>query len=237
MHRITSKSVRPLLILLAAGALTTAGCGALNLAGPGRTSGPATNLTAAAPPASVPGRSTSTGWTVTVYYTAVESFHHGHPKQVHGCPTIDCDHGNTDLGSYPADFVQAVHDEGTGRISSSPHAGQYLNWSSGVGYWLDTAARDTHGHPLRPFHSAAADGVPEGTAVRLLDCGHLDDGSAPPPDVCARLRKPSWEISDAFTPGLGGPHHIDLYIGAETHSDFTRDPLYTTLIGVTLDLG
>ena len=56
----------------------------------------------------------SAGWTVTVYYTAVASLHSGARRRVTGCPKIDCTHGHANLGTYPADFVQAVHDEGTG---------------------------------------------------------------------------------------------------------------------------
>ena len=33
------------------------------------------------------------GWTVTVYYTAVETFHDGAPVEVFGCPTIECGGG------------------------------------------------------------------------------------------------------------------------------------------------
>lgn len=174
------------------------------------------------------------GWEVTVYYTAVESFHHGPAETVTGCPGYECSNGRDGLGEYPADFVKAVHDEGAGRITSGPHAGRYLNWSAGNGYWLDTAARDTNGRPLVPFVSAAADGLPNGTHVRVTGCGRQDDGSPVPPSVCQRLSAPVWQIRDAFTPGLGGPHHIDLYIGAETGPGFTDQPIYVTLVGATI---
>ncbi len=35
-----------------------------------------------------------------------------------GCPELDCEHGDDPLGRYPRDFVGAVRDEGTGRITS-----------------------------------------------------------------------------------------------------------------------
>src|SRR5262245_58580878 len=61
------------------------------------------------------------GWTVTVYYTAVAAFHDGAPERVTGCPRLDCGPGDpdagSDLGAYPADFVTAVRDEGTGRTA------------------------------------------------------------------------------------------------------------------------
>ncbi|NYE71422.1 hypothetical protein BKA15_002751 [Microlunatus parietis] len=108
------------------------------------------------------------GWEVTVYYTAVESFHHGEPIAVTGCPVLDCENGDDPLGRYPSDFVTAVKDEGTGRITSGKHAGRYLNWSHGVGYWLDTEARNSYGDALRPFSSAAtdADVLPRGSRSR-----------------------------------------------------------------------
>lgn len=176
-------------------------------------------------------------WTVTVYYTAVEDLHDGEPRTVTGCLTIDCAHGDQVLGRYPADFVRAVHDEGTGRITSGEHAGKYLNWSHNTGYWLDTAPRDGYGRPLRPWVSAAADPdvLREGQKFRISDCGRVRAHSAHT-DVCDRLREPTWQIRDQFTPGFGGPHHVDVYIGEETVEDFTTTPMYTTLRGATLEL-
>jgi hypothetical protein len=169
---------------------------------------------------------------VTVYYTAVEKYHTGPPTVVTGCPTIDCTHGTARLGTYPADFVRAVHDEGTGRTV----AGSYLNWSYDTGYWLDTAPRDSNGDPLRPFATAAADpGVlRQKTSFRITGCGHQDDGSDPPAAVCRTLRAGHWTVRDEFTPGLGGRKHIDAYIGAETGPDFTDSDWYITLDAVQI---
>ena len=176
----------------------------------------------------------STGWLVTVYYTAVESFHHDDPIPVTGCSSLHCQHGQHHLGRYPASFVAAVHDEGTGRITSGAHAGQYLNWSAGIGYWLDTTPRDAHGRSLLPFRSAAADNLAEGTPVRLIDCGRPDPAESANQQVCQRLRNGQWQIRDQFTPGLGGNRHIDLYIGEEDQPHFTDSALYTTLHDATL---
>ncbi|GAA1696886.1 hypothetical protein [Fodinicola feengrottensis] len=183
------------------------------------------------------GQESSGGWKVTTYYTAVESLHQDDPRQVTGCPKLECDNGHDDLGSYPADFVQAVQDEGAGRITTGPHAGRYLNWSSGSGYWLDTAARDTHGRPLRPFVTAAADGFPDGTPIRLAGCGRQEDGTTVPATICRRLSLARWKILDAFTPGLGGKRHVDLYLGEETGPDFTSAPIYTTLVDADVRTG
>lgn len=190
---------------------------------------------AATPPPSGRHR-TESGWTVTVYYTAVEYFHDGQHEQVRGCPRLDCAGGDVDLGAYPASFVTAVHDEGAGRITHGAYAGKYLNWAFDVGYWLDDLPRDTFGRPLVPFRTAAADGLPAGSPIRLLSCGTSDEGMPPPPDVCLRLSGPTWLIRDAFTPGFGGNRHIDLYIGEEDRRGFTETPLYTTLHNVLLQI-
>lgn len=174
------------------------------------------------------------GWEVTVYYTAVESFHDDDPVEVRGCPTIDCTRGDDLLGSWPEGFVTAVQDEGTGRITSGEQAGRYLNWASSEGYWLDDAPRDAQGRPLEPMRSAAADGIADGTRVRVVECGTGYEGVPVPPSVCERLRGGDWEIRDEFTPGLGGDRHIDLYLGEEDVADFTSSEMYTTLTDATL---
>jgi hypothetical protein len=177
----------------------------------------------------------TSGWEVTVYYTAVEEFHAGEPETVTGCPRLDCAYGDEDLGEYKAGFVEAVREEGTGRTAG----GRYLNWSHDIGFWLDTRPRDAGGRALRPFVSAAADpGVlPRGTRFRIADCGRADDGSRPAAKVCAALRDAEWTVTDEFTPGLGGNKHIDAYIGEETGPDFTSSPWYLTLRGATLRRG
>jgi hypothetical protein len=174
----------------------------------------------------------STGWEVTVYYTAVAALHSGASQQVTGCPTIDCEKGRAqrDLGTFPASFVKAVKDEGTGRTTD----GRYLNWSYDTGYWMDTAPRDTAGRPLVPWVSAAADGDVLGAGARfsVLRCGTAEVTAA----VCAKLKAPTWTIVDEFTPGMGGSKHVDVYIGEETGTDFTDSDLYTTLEGATLSV-
>ncbi|WP_063775489.1 hypothetical protein [Actinoplanes rectilineatus] len=187
--------------------------------------------TPAAPRTTTPSR-ISEGWEITVYYTAVERFHNDEDEQVTGCLTLDCSHGDDDLGSYPSGFVQAVQDEGTGQTTS----GKYLNWSYDIGYWLDTEPRSSDGTTLQPFVSAAADPnvLPHGTRFTIADCGTQEDGSAPPDTVCDRLSQASWLITDEFTPGLGGNHHIDAYIGPETGPGFTDSDWYLTLVDATL---
>lgn len=174
----------------------------------------------------------SSGWEITVYYTAVEKYHDGEDVAVSGCLVLDCAHGDEDLGTYPADFVQAVQDEGTGLTRT----GRYLNWSYDVGYWLDSVARASDGSTLEPFVTAAADSdtLAPGTDFRIVACGRQEDGSAPSPAVCAKLRAAAWHIKDEFTPGLGGSRHIDAYIGPETGPGFTDSEWYLTLVGATL---
>jgi hypothetical protein len=179
------------------------------------------------PGSPTPRLSSSTGWTATVYYTAVLGYHPEPAEPVTGCPVLNCTRGHSDLGSYPRDFVEAVKSEGAGKIA----AGKYLNWSSDTGYWLDTAARDTDGRALRPFVSAAADRdvLRAGTTFTILHCGRDVTAS-----VCQKLMAARWAITDEFTPGLGGRRHIDLYIGEETGPDFTESDWYTTLEGATI---
>jgi hypothetical protein len=174
----------------------------------------------------------TTGWQVTVYHTAVASLHADRAVAVTGCPTIDCQKGRDqrDLGSYPASFVQAVKDEGTGKVAE----GRYLNWSYDTGYWLDTAPRDTAGRPLQPWVSAAADSgvLRSGSRFTILRCGTADVTA----EVCARLKAPTWTVVDEFTPGLGGSRHVDVYVGEETGPGFTDSDLYATLEGATLSV-
>lgn len=182
-------------------------------------------------------RVTGQPWDVTVYYTAVESYHRDRPVTITGCRELGCEHGTDELGRYPGGFASAVRDEGAGRITSGPHAGRYLNWSHNVGYWLDDAPRDAHGRALEPFRSAAADGIPRGTRLQLRTCGRLDSGDPVPTGVCRKLRRADWEIRDEFTPGLGGDHHVDLYVGEESTPDYTTfGELYVSLTGARLDV-
>lgn len=161
---------------------------------------------------------------MTVYYTAVASFHDGATERVTGCPRLECSAGSDDLGSFPSSFVRAVRDEGTGRID----AVRYLNWSVGVGFWLDSAPRDSAGGVLEPWRSAAADAdvLRAGKQFTITSCGTADDVAA---EVCDRMREARWTVRDEFTPGLGGDRHVDVYIGEETGPDFTESEWYTTL--------
>ena len=103
-----------------------------------------------------------------------------------------------------------------------------------MGYWLDDEPRDAAGNPLVPFVSAAADGVPPGTSVELMDCGTLINGGPVPDHLCHQLRQGIWQIRDEFTPGYGGMNHIDLYVGEENTPNFTESELYVSFVGATL---
>lgn len=179
---------------------------------------------------------TSRGWHITTYYTAVEQYHHGPAQSVKGCLDRDCVHGTADLGSYPADFVQKVKNEGAGKITSGASAGRYLNWAYDTGYWLDTIPSDTNGHLLQPFVSAAADTdtLAQNTSFKLADCG--SDESAVPKNICDKLQSATWKVVDQFTPGLGGSRHIDLYIGEENQDNFETSDQYVDLSNVSLYL-
>jgi hypothetical protein len=170
----------------------------------------------------------------------VEQYHAGPPAAVRGCLALGCANGTLDLGTYASDFVRAVKDEGTGRITSGPQAGTYLNWSIDVGYWLDTAPRDARGQALVPYVSAAADpSIAFGTPFNVLACG-VDDstGSAADIDsrVCAQLQAANWLVQDRFTEGRVG-QHLDLYIGEEDQPDFSNSsPKVISTKGATIAL-
>jgi hypothetical protein len=142
--------------------------------------------------------------------------------------------GGRTWGPTGPDFVAQVKTEGTGVTA----LGRYLNWSYDTGFWLDTAPRGTNGDTLEPYASAAADPdvLGPGTRFTVADCGRQDDGSAPPAAVCAAIRRASWRIDDEFTPGLGGPRHIDVYVGRETGPRFTDSDDYVSLTGATLQI-
>lgn len=170
-----------------------------------------------------------------MYYTAVESFHTDEPIAVTGCLIRACSRGSSSLGSYPASFVRAVRNEGTGRITSGANSGRYLNWSVDVGYWLDDVAVDSFGGKLVPFSSSAGDGLARGLRFRLEGPLADDEGVTLDPSPARALLTAIWTISDEFTPGLGGARHVDLYIGEEDRVSFeTTNPLYTTFRDVTL---
>jgi hypothetical protein len=169
------------------------------------------------------------GWSLTVTYTAVESFHNGAPEAVSGCDlnADECNNGTTPLGTYPSDFVDAVKAEGYGRITSGKNAGRYLAWDPQGGFSLETSASDASGASLRPFVSAAADdSIPIGTHFTVQSCGTDATTHQPPnPAGCAKLTGASWVVGDNTTQPLGS-HMLQLYVGEETQPNFTTTVAY-----------
>ena len=179
----------------------------------------------------------SSVYTITVYYTAVESFHTDAKVNVSGCLIRDCAFGNKLIGNYPASFIKATKAEGTGRITSGVNAGKYLNWSVDVGYWLDTIPSDGYGTALVPFRTAAADDIAltRGTKFVLVAPLIQDDGSPLDAVSAGKLLAAQWLVNDQFTPGLGGALHLDLYIGEEDQVNFTKvSPMYLTLMNTKI---
>ena len=215
---------------------TATGTGSGNGAGAGTPTNLQTPPTT--PPSTPPtGTVSAESYTITVYYTAVESFHSTAAQTVTGCLIRACSFGNSVIGSYPASFIKATKTEGTGRITSGANAGKYLNWSVDVGYWLDTIPSDGYGGALVPFRTAAADAIalPKGAQFRLVAPLKQEDGSALDATSANRLLAATWLINDQFTPGLGGALHLDVYIGEEDRVNFTNtSPLYTTLSNVKI---
>ncbi|KAB2370583.1 hypothetical protein [Actinomadura montaniterrae] len=244
--------MRPRASLAAALALcgALAGCGRASGSSAGALDVPPPTATGASSPAASPTDSSGVSpeaervaplgrpgaWRITTYYTAVESLHNGRLKAVKGCPELHCSHGKAPLGSYPEDFLAVIQEEGSGRITSGPQRGRYLNWSHSVGYWLDDTTRDSAGHPLRPWSSAAADRsvLARGQRFAIVECGRDGNGHRIEAAVCAAFRKARWTVTDLFRPGYGGENHADVYIGEETGPGFAGSPFYTTLSGATL---
>ena len=214
-----------------AGAGTGSGAGT---SGTGGGSGTSTGTGSGTP--ATGGTMSSESYLITVYYTAVESFHTDAVQSVSGCLIRDCAFGNSLIGNYPASFVNATKTEGTGRITSGANAGKYLNWSVDVGYWLDTIPSDGYGTALVPFRTAAADAIalPKGTQFRLVGPLMLEDGSALDAGSANNFLAATWLINDQFTPGLGGALHLDVYIGEEDRVNFTNSAMYTTLVNVKI---
>jgi hypothetical protein len=179
-------------------------------------------------------------WKLVAHYTAVESFHSGPPQAIAGCPpgADECNRGTTPLGSFPADFIKVVQDEGTGRITSGPFAGKVLTWDAESGYSVDPAPSDASGNPLTPLVSAAADeSVPLGTHFRVQDCGVDSAGHRIDAGACSRLRGASWVVVDR-TGRPRGSRELDLYIGAENRPDFARsEPLNVSTVDARTTLG
>ncbi len=176
---------------------------------------------------------------ITVYYTAVESFHGGNVETVRGHLSRDSESDNDVLGTYPASFIATAQSGGTGRITSGPHADQYLNWSYDVGYWLDTVPANAYGGALVPFQTAAADldVLARGVRFKLVAPLIKDDGTPLDTASATRFLSAEWNVQDQFTPGAGGSRHLDLYIGEEDRPDFTSSsPLYITLENVKIEI-
>ena len=213
---------------------TAAGTGGTTGSTPTSPTTPSTPTTPTTPPTG--GTVSTEVYTITVYYTAVESFHTDAAQNVTGCLTTTCSFGNSVIGSYPASFIKATKTEGTGRITSGANAGKYLNWSVDVGYWLDTIPSDGYGGALVPFRTAAADAIalPRGAQFRLVGPLKQEDGSALDAGSASRFLAATWLINDQFTPGLGGALHLDVYIGEEDRVNFTNSAMYTTLANVKI---
>jgi hypothetical protein len=180
----------------------------------------------------------SGGWEISTYFTAVERYYDGPVIDLRGCPSIDCSEGDTDLGRFRRDFLEAVKAEGSGRLSSSRRTAEYLNWSINIGYWLDSAPRDARGSVLEPYVSAAADPEIEYvSSFRIEDCGtDAVTGEPLDPEVCGLIRHGDWIVRDRFTVGSVGKH-FDLYVGEQDRQDFlVRSPRTIHTLGASIAL-
>ena len=174
---------------------------------------------------------------ITFYYTPVESFFSGPLQPVTGCPSIDCASGSQDLGAHPADFLAAIQLQGSGRLTSGPYAGQYLNGSYSGGFWISPFPPDAYGGVLQPFETAAVNesGLPRGTRFRLV-APLLENGQSISANTEAILLAAIWNVQDRFEPGYGGTTHLDLYVGEQTTPSFTSSPFYLLLENTAVEV-
>ena len=176
-------------------------------------------------------------YTITFYYTPVESFFTGPLQAITGCTSIDCASGLQSLGAFPSDFIAAVQMQGSGRITSGPYAGNYLCGSFSDNFWIHPFPPDAYGSAARAFVTAAADDnvLAPGTRFRLV--APLAEAGGPIPDSTAnKLLSSTWTVSDHFQAGYGGSLHIDLYVGEQTTPSFTSSPYYLLLENVAIEV-
>jgi hypothetical protein len=170
----------------------------------------------------------------------VQSYHTGAPQAITGCPPqpTNCSNGSTPLGSYPGDFLEAVRDNGTGRITGGRYAGRFLTYDAQSGYAVADTNVDDSGNAKRPFVTAAADeGIPLGTSFRVQACGvDGSDGSPVDGGVCSRLVAASWVVGERSGEPTGS-RELALYIGEENRPDFDSvEPLVIATAGARTTL-
>jgi hypothetical protein len=177
----------------------------------------------------------SPDWVLRLYYTATETYYRGGPAGISGCADPSCGGGRVGLGSYPSDFLAAVRVQGSGRVSSGPYAGAYLNWDSAVGYWLDRSPREFTAGPLHGFVSAQS-GTPmlsARTPIKVLSCGVASRPGAGP--VCARLKATSWNV--VAVARTSAQRVIRLYVGLERGPGFAASPWASTFRHAVIRIG
>lgn len=168
-------------------------------------------------------------WEIEVYYTPVESFHHGALQTINGCgpkAPDSCSQGKTPLGSYPADFLQAVQDNDDGLITSGPYTNDYLSWDDDDGWSIDTTDLQDNDQPMQPWVTAGApDGIAAGTHFKVLSCGVNNTTGKPiAGNICQQFMAANWVVGDS-TGDPAGTRDVELYIGRETGPNFESTPL------------
>ncbi|MFJ7275514.1 hypothetical protein [Kitasatospora sp. NPDC098663] len=158
---------------------------------------------------------TQDGYTLTVYYTPSEAFFHGPARSIRdqACAGQDLP------DDHPGDYLDRVALEGFGKTVH----GDYLGWDFTRHCYFTTGQPPvgSHENPLVPWHSVAANQLPPGTRIRVLDCGQ---GLST--DICARVKSADWHVDDLCSIGCDDAKHLDLYIGEQTHANLEDQDSY-----------
>ncbi|MFJ5776385.1 hypothetical protein [Streptomyces sp. NPDC093094] len=166
------------------------------------------------------------GYTLTVYYTPSEVYHHGPRRSIRDRVCA----GQSLPDTFPADYLDRVGLEGFGKNAR----GDYLGWDFTRHCYFSTEQSPvgSHDNPLVPWRSVAANHLPSGTRIRVVDCGEgLSAG------ICARVRSADWRVDDLCSIGCDDARHLDLYIGEQTRADLEDQHSYfvTTSAKVRVD--
>ncbi|KIZ14640.1 hypothetical protein [Streptomyces natalensis] len=163
------------------------------------------------------------GYTLTVYFTPSEAYHHGPRRSIRGQVCA----GQSLPYSFPADYLERVRLEGFGKTAR----GDYLGWDFDRHCYFATRTppMGSHDNALVPWQSVAANHLSTGTQIRVTDCG-----PGVPGEVCTRVKSAHWRVDDLCSIGCDDVKHLDLYIGEQSRADIEDEDFYFVTKGATI---